>query len=129
MENVIFVSIKHGRKTRRGYYDMIGVKRDERSFAVCPSKADRAVYFGIPGADGDFIQVYVEPWDGDKDSLDAAIKQATSKLIATNPHEWVDDYDTRTLDKIRSKELTAHREYIFALLECFKVYNNGEDWK
>lgn len=129
MENVTFVSLKHGRKTRRGYYTMIGIKRDERSFAVCPCKADRAVYFGIPGAYEDFLQVYAEPWDGDKESLDAAIASATSKLVGTNPHLWVDDYDSRTLEKVRTKEIKAHREYILALLESFKAFNHGKEWK
>ena len=124
MENASFVSLKHGRKPRRGWYGMIG----GISFAVCPCKANRAVYFGIPGAHEDFLQVYAEPWNGDKESLDAAVEHATSKLVSTNPQSWVDEYDSRTLEKVRTKEIKTHREYILALLESFKAFNNGKEW-
>lgn len=124
MEKIAFVSQKHGRKTRHGTLTMIG----GISFAIVPVKADRTVYFGIPGAHEDFLHVYAEPWDGDKESLESTIAAATGKLENTKPIDWVDTFSARTLEKVRAKELKCHREYIEALLEAHKAFN-GKEWK
>lgn len=124
MEKIVFVSRKHGRKTRHGYVDSIA----GHSFAVCPVKADRTVYFGMPGAHEDFIQVYAEAWNGDADTLTGVIASSFAQIEKLNTAVLVQEFSARTLGKVRAKEIQVHKEYIKALLDEHIVYK-GVPWK
>lgn len=123
MEKIVFVSQKHGRKTRHGFCTLIG----EVSFAVVADKAERAILFGIPGEDDDFIQAYVTEWSGKDADLDEAVRMGTERLEKSNPQEWVPDFSNRTLNEVRAKTLTCHKEYAVALFCEYRAFN-GKEW-
>ena len=124
MEKISIVHYVAGRKTRHGYVTVIG----DVSFCVIPAKAEQKVYFGIPGVDNDFLQVYAEDWATGDESVESAIDRARIKLEKTLPSDWVDDYSRRTLEEVRKKKPKWHRDYLTALLADYKVYHN-KDWK
>lgn len=124
MEKITLVSQKHGRKPRHGTVGMIGGV----CFATVPVRALRRVYFAIPGADEDFLQVAEVEWNGKAETLDAVLTQAVRKIESSDPQGWVDTFSATTLEEVRNKTLTAHREYLFALLAEHKAFT-GKDWK
>lgn len=124
-EKISIVHYVAGRKTRHGHLTMIG----GISFAIIPSKQDRVVYFGIPGAHEDFLQVYAEDWNTkDDEPVDAAIERGRIKLEQSEPLKWADDFARRTLEEVRAKKRKWSREYIEALLASYEAFN-GKEWK
>lgn len=124
MEKIAFVSRKHGRKSGFGTVRMIG----GLCFAIFPRRAERRVYFGIPGAHDNFLQVSDAKWDGKDNSLAATIAAGCSLIEKSDPVTWVDDYSAKALEEVRAKTETACREYILELLAEHKAFK-GKDWK
>lgn len=119
MEKVSLVKIKSGRTVHHGLVTMIG----GISFCIVPVKAEHVVYFGLTGANGDFLQVYAEPWNGDKDSIELATEQGTSKLEKLRPEEWCYTYSARVLGEVRAKKKKVHAEYKKALEDDYNAYH------
>lgn len=123
MEKVVFVSRKHGRKPRHGTVGMIG----GTCFAIIPVRTSRTVFFGIPGAGEDFLEVHAEPWSGKDDVLDSLVATASASIAKLDPQTWV-DFSARALEEVRAKQATAHRDYLLALLAEHRAFK-GKDWK
>lgn len=127
MENLNIIHYVKGRKVRRGYIDSIG----GISFAIFPAKADRCIYFAIPGAgereDAVFLQCYAEDWDKDV-PVEEAIAKGVAALEKTNPETWVEDFSAKTLQDARDNKRKWHREYLLALLDEHEAFK-GVKWK
>ena len=96
------------------------------SHAVCIVHYNRLVYFGIPGAGDDWIEVHSIKLSADKPTQEV---QEGLKLVAAALKDTNTTWDKDWLDTYKANPIKdAHPDYVRAVLASHKAFT-GKDWK
>lgn len=127
METMDFVTRKHGSKPRRCELRSAGKGKSVATFAIAAVKADKLVYFGMPG--NTWIEVLSVSWDGKEDTLEEAIAQGIRTIEKnSSPIHWAYEFAGNMLNEILGMDKKPHRDYTLALLDDYETYQ-GKKWK
>jgi len=96
--------------------------------ATIAHKQKKRVFFSIPGAQQQFIEVHNERvTDGDYEDAIERGMQVVRNMYPKFGDMFLDFHDVM-LKAQRAKKVQLHRDYLLANLAAYKV-NEGKDWK